>query len=51
MSIIYEYAAVASLIFFFTFFLYVAYRTYRPSVKEKMQSYAEIPLVEEIDND
>lgn len=47
MNLIYEYAPTTGLIFFFCFFLWVAYRTYRPSVKKQMQHYAHIPLAEE----
>jgi cbb3-type cytochrome oxidase subunit 3 len=47
MNLIYAYAPTTGLIFFFTFFLWVAYRTYRPSVKEQMQNHALIPLAEE----
>ncbi len=46
MNFLYEYAPTTTLIFFFTFFLYVAYRTYRPSAKKHMQDYAQIPLEE-----
>jgi cbb3-type cytochrome oxidase subunit 3 len=51
MNLIYEYAPTTGLLFFFTFFLWVAYRTYRPSVKKHMQDYARIPLAEEPKND
>jgi cbb3-type cytochrome oxidase subunit 3 len=47
MNLIYEYAPVTALLFFFTFFVWVAYRTYRPSVKADMQSHAAIPLNED----
>ena len=47
MNIIYELAPTTGLIFFFTFFVWVAYRTYRPSVKKHMQTYAHIPLAED----
>ena len=47
MNLIYEHAPVTGLIFFFTFFLWVAYRTYRPSEKKQMQNYALIPLAED----
>lgn len=47
MSLIYEHAPTAGLIFFFTFFLWVTYRTYRPSAKEIMQAHAFIPLTED----
>jgi cbb3-type cytochrome oxidase subunit 3 len=47
MNLIYEYAPTAGLIFFFTFFVWTACRTYRPAVKNEMQSHAFIPLKEE----
>ena len=47
MNLIYELAPTTGLIFFFTFFLWVAYRTYRPAVKKQMQHYAHIPLAED----
>lgn len=47
MSFIFAYAPITALIFFFTFFLWVVYRTYRPSVKKQMQDYAQIPLAED----
>ncbi|MEK6746179.1 MAG: cbb3-type cytochrome c oxidase subunit 3 [Pseudomonadota bacterium] len=47
MNLIYEYAPTTGLIFFFTFFLWVAYRTYRPSAKQQMQNYGNIPLNED----
>lgn len=47
MNLIYEYAPTTGLIFFFTFFLWVAFQTYRPSAKKMMQSHATIPLSEE----
>ncbi|MEQ1705899.1 MAG: cbb3-type cytochrome c oxidase subunit 3 [Rickettsiales bacterium] len=51
MNLIYEHAPATGLIFFFTFFLWVTYRTYRPSVKKQMQEYALIPLAEEKTHD
>lgn len=47
MNLIYEVAPTTGLIFFFTFFVWVAYRTYRPSVKKQMQNYARIALDED----
>jgi cbb3-type cytochrome oxidase subunit 3 len=47
MNLIYEYAPMTGLIFFFTFFLWVVYRTYRPSVKKTMQDNAHIPIKED----
>lgn len=51
MNLIYEHAPVTGLIFFFMFFLWVAYRTYRPSAKKHMQDYAFIPLAEDNNHD
>ena len=51
MNLIYEYAPTTGLLFFFTFFLWVAYRTYRPSAKQEIQSHAFIPLKEENPHD
>jgi cbb3-type cytochrome oxidase subunit 3 len=51
MNLIYEYAPTTGLIFFFLFFLWVAYSAYRPSAKQKMQSHAFIPLKEENDHE
>ena len=47
MNLIYEHAPAASLIFFFTVFLWVAYRAYRPSAKKALQEQALIPLKED----
>lgn len=47
MNLIYEHAPTTGLIFFFTFFLWVTYRTYRPGAKKQMQHYAMIPLAED----
>lgn len=47
MNRIYEYAPLTGLIFFFTFFVWVAYRTYRPSVKKQMHTYARMALAED----
>jgi len=51
MSLIYQYAPITGLVFFFTFFVWVAYRTYRPSVKKHMHDYARIPLAEDKNHD
>lgn len=51
MNFFYEHAPSLSLIFFFSVFLWVAYRAYRPSAKEQIQSYAYIPLTEEHDHE
>ena len=51
MNLIYEHAPATALIFFFTFFVWVAYRTYRPSVKKHMHTYAHIPLAEDKNHD
>jgi len=47
MNFLYEHAPTMSLIFFFSFFLWVAYRAYRPSAKEELQEQAFIPLRED----
>lgn len=47
MSLIYDHAPTTALVFFFAFFVWVAYRTYRPGAKKEMQSHAFIPLKEE----
>ncbi len=44
MNLIYEHAPTASLIFFFSVFLYVAYLAYRPSAKKEMREHGLIPL-------
>lgn len=46
MNLIYEHAPTTALIFFFTFFVWVAYRAYHPSAKKTMQDHARIPLKE-----
>jgi cbb3-type cytochrome oxidase subunit 3 len=47
MNFLYEHAPTMSLIFFFCFFMWVAYRAYRPSAKEELQEQAFIPLRED----
>jgi cbb3-type cytochrome oxidase subunit 3 len=47
MNFFYEHAPSISLIFFFGFFLWVAYRAYRPVAKQEMHDHAFIPLKEE----
>lgn len=47
MSMLYDHAPSIGLVFFFSFFVWVAYRTYRPSVKQQMQAHASIPLAED----
>jgi cbb3-type cytochrome oxidase subunit 3 len=47
MNLIYEHAPTASLIFFFCVFLWVAFQAYRPSAKQKLQNYGNIPLIED----
>lgn len=51
MNFFYEHAPSISLIFFFGFFLCVAYRAYRPGAKRELQSHAYIPLAEEPNHD
>lgn len=50
MNFIYEYAPSVSLVFFFSFFVWVAYRAYRPSAKAQMRAHAHIPLTEDDDH-
>lgn len=47
MNFFYEHAPSISLIFFFGFFLWVAYRAYRPSAKETLRQHSFIPLMDE----
>jgi cbb3-type cytochrome oxidase subunit 3 len=47
MDLIVAYAPVVGLLFFFLFFLGVAFYAYRPSQKQALQSHAFIPLKEE----
>ena len=47
MNFFYEHAPSISLIFFFSVFVWVAYRAYRPSAKKEMQNHALSPLAEE----
>ncbi len=47
MNLIYDHAPVAGLLFFFTFFVWMAFRTYHPRAKARMQEHARIPLKEE----
>lgn len=51
MNFFYEHAPSMSLIFFFGFFVLVAYRAYRPSAKQELQSHAFIPLAEDPHHD
>ena len=51
MNFFYEHAPTLSLIFFFGFFIWVAYRAYRPGVKQELQSHASIPLAKETDHE
>lgn len=47
MNFIYEHAPTVSLLFFFTVFLWVAYRAYRPQAKQELEAHAYIPLSED----
>lgn len=47
MNFIYEHAPTVSLLFFFSVFVWVAYRAYRPSAKKTLQNHAFIPLKED----
>ena len=42
-----EHAKLIGLLFFFSVFVGVAWRTYRPQAKQQMQQHALIPLKEE----
>lgn len=42
-----DHAPTIGLVFFFTVFVWIAYRTYRPGVKKTIQSHAFIPLEED----
>ena len=44
MNYFYEHAPTISLLFFFGFFLFVAFQAYRPSAKQTLQQHAMIPL-------
>lgn len=46
-SMILDHAPLVALLFFFTVFVGIAVRTYRPGVKQKLQEQAFIPLKEE----
>lgn len=47
MNLLLDHAPSIGLVFFFTVFVWIAYRTYRPSAKKTIQSYAFIPLEED----
>ncbi len=47
MNFLYEHAPSIGLVFFFSVFVVIAYRAYRPGAKEKLQAHAYIPLSEE----
>ncbi len=49
MSFLLDNAGIISLLFFFCVFVGVAVRTYRPGIKQTLQSYAFIPLEEDSD--
>ena len=42
-----DHAPSIGLLFFFGAFVWIAFRTYRPSAKQTLQSHAFIPLKEE----
>ena len=50
MDAVYEYAPMAGLIFFVIFFAGVLVYALRPSQKDKLQSYANIPFEEDDKN-
>lgn len=47
MTGIIHHLPTAALLFFFIVFLWITFQTYRPKTKEKLQSYAFIPLKED----
>jgi cbb3-type cytochrome oxidase subunit 3 len=47
MDFIFDFAPVVGLLFFFAFFVAVAVKVCRPSQKEKIQAYANIPFEED----
>lgn len=47
MSQLLDHAPTISLLFFFTVFVFVAVRAYRPSAKAALQEHAYIPLKED----
>ncbi len=47
MNFILTYAPLTGLLFFFTLFLFLAYRTYRPAAKRQFQEHGRIPLRED----
>lgn len=47
MSTFLDTAPTLGLLFFFCVFVCIAIRTYRPSVKQKLQAHAHIPLSED----
>jgi cbb3-type cytochrome oxidase subunit 3 len=47
MDMIFDYAPIAGLLFFFVFFVVVAVKVCRPSQAEKIQSFANIPFEED----
>lgn len=51
MKLFFDYAPIAGLIFFFTVYVLIAFRTYRPSVKATLQSYANIPFKQEANHE
>lgn len=47
MSFLLHHAPTIGLLFFFTVFVVIAYRTYRPAAKQRLQELANIPLRED----
>jgi len=47
MTFLAENAKIISLLFFFSVFLFIAWRAYRPGAKQELQQHAFIPLKEE----
>jgi cbb3-type cytochrome oxidase subunit 3 len=51
MSFVIEHAPTIGTVFFFTAFVWIAFKAYHPRNKEKLQNHAFIPLKEEPRND
>jgi cbb3-type cytochrome oxidase subunit 3 len=51
MNMLFDYAPIIGLLFFFFVFLWIAFRTYRPKAKSQMQNHALIPLKEDKDHE
>ncbi len=51
MSWLLDHAPIFGLLFFFGIFVGVAFATYRPSAKQRLQTHALIPLTEDAPHD